>query len=74
MNRERELLSKIGDSSNNPPVIVIAAPSDGVKTESKAIQLTGVAEDDTGISQIDIYANNKAIVPEDGRGLFSKRN
>ena len=70
--RERELLSKIGDSSNNPPVIVIAAPSDGVKTESKAIQLTGVAEDDTGISQIDIYANNKAIVPEDGRGLLVK--
>ncbi len=70
--RERELLSKIEGSSNNPPVIVIAAPSDGVKTESKAIQLTGVAEDDTGISQIDIYANNKAIVPEDGRGLLVK--
>jgi hypothetical protein len=70
--REKDLISKLSVGAKAPPVIVVASPSDGVKTESRTIQLTGVAEDDTGISQINITANNKAILPEDGRGLRVK--
>ena len=70
--REKDLLSKLSGGAKAAPVIVVASPTDGLKTESRTIQLTGVAEDNTGISQINIYANDKAIVPEDGRGLLVK--
>jgi len=70
--REQDLLNKLSVGAKAAPVIVVASPSDGVKTESRTIQLTGVAEDDTGISQINITANNKAIKPKDGRGLRVK--
>jgi len=70
--REKDLLSKLSARAKAAPVIVVASPSDGVKTESRTIQLTGVAEDDTGISQININANNKVILPKDGRGIRVK--
>jgi hypothetical protein len=70
--REKNLLTQLSVGAKAAPVIVVAAPTDGVKTESKSIRLTGVAEDDTGIRQLDIYANDKAIVPQDSRGLQVK--
>ena len=59
--REKELLSKIEDGSKNPPVLVIASPSDGKNTESKAIQLSGVAEDNKGLERIEIFINSKML-------------
>ena len=78
--REKALLSKIEDGAKNPPVLVIASPSDGENTESKAIQLSGVAEDNDGIERIEILINNQMISKERNRGIkptertdFSKR-
>jgi hypothetical protein len=70
--REKNLISQLSVGAKAAPVIVVAAPTDGVKTESKSIRLTGVAEDDTGIRQLEIFANDKAVVPQDGRGLQLK--
>jgi len=72
--RERELLSKIEDSSKNPPVIVIAAPSDGQKTESKIVQLSGVVEDDKGLKSLEIIINNKILNKDDDRGIKAVDN
>lgn len=67
--RERELLNRIEEGSKNPPVIVIAAPSDGQKTEGKIIQLSGVAEDDQGLERIEIFINNKLLSKKYERGV-----
>jgi hypothetical protein len=70
---EKDLLNKISSGVRAaPPVIVVASPTDGVKTESKTIQLSGVTEDDTGIRQLNISINNKEIFPKDGRGIQVK--
>jgi len=66
--REKDLLSKLSARAKAAPVIVVASPSDGVKTESRTIQLTGVAEDDTGISQI----NTITIRSVDADGLAAE--
>lgn len=71
--REKDLLNQLSVGVKAAPVIVVASPSDGDRTESRTIQLTGVAEDDTGISQININANNKVILPKNGRGLRVKK-
>jgi hypothetical protein len=67
--RERELLTRIEDGSKNPPVIVIAAPSEGKNTESKAILLSGVAEDDKGLDRLEIFINGKMLGKENDRGI-----
>jgi len=63
------LLNRIEDGSKNPPVIVIAAPSDGKNTESKAILLSGVAEDDKGMERLEIFINGKMLSKENDRGI-----
>ena len=70
--REKDLLNKLSAGDKAPPVIVIASPVDGLKTESRTIQLTGVTEDDTGIRQLDISLNSKQVFPKDGRGIQVK--
>ncbi|MGD8765215.1 MAG: caspase family protein [Desulfobacteraceae bacterium] len=70
--REKDLLNKLSAGDKAPPVIVVASPVDGLKTESRAIQLTGVTEDDTGIRQFNISLNNKEVFPIDGRGIQVK--
>jgi hypothetical protein len=70
--REKDLLDKLSAGDKAPPVIVVASPIDGLKTESRTIQLTGVTEDDTGIRQFNISLNNKEVFPIDGRGIQVK--
>ncbi len=70
--REKDLLTKLSAGAKAAPVIVVASPLDGTKTEASAIQLTGVAEDESGISQINITANTKTIFPKDGRSISVK--
>ena len=70
--REKDLLNKLSAGTKAAPVIVVASPIDGFKTESRTIQLTGVTEDDTGIRQLNISLNNKEIFPKDGRGIQIK--
>jgi len=67
--RERALLNKIEDGSKNPPVIVIATPSEGQKTEGKIVQLSGVAEDDKGLEKLEIFINGKMLSMGSERGI-----
>jgi len=67
--REKELLDRIEDGSKNPPVIVIAAPSEGQKTEGKIVQLSGVAEDDKGLERLEIFIDGKMLSMGSERGI-----
>jgi len=67
--REKVLLNRIEDGSKNPPVIVIAVPSDGQKTEGKVIQFSGVVEDDDGLTSMEIIINNKLFNKAANRGI-----
>lgn len=67
---ERKLLSKIEESSRNPPVLVIASPLNGKKTVSKVIQISGVAEDDKGLERLEIFINGELLSPASNKGLI----
>jgi hypothetical protein len=70
--REKDLLTQLEHGSKNPPVIVIASPSDGSKVEANIIQLSGVAEDGQGLERLEIFINNKPIEKKIGRGIMVK--
>jgi hypothetical protein len=67
--REEDLLVKLREGTNAPPVIVIASPKDGIQVENNSIHLTGVAEDDKGLARLEMFINNKPIMGETGRGV-----
>ncbi len=66
---EQDLLKKVADSARVPPVLVIASPKDGLRTEAKGIQFSGVAEDDQGVKRIEIFVNDIRLDHEGGRGI-----
>jgi hypothetical protein len=68
--REKELLDKLANTSKTLPILVIASPQDGKKTEAKFVQLSGVAEDNKGLEKLEILINNKLLHPENGRGII----
>ncbi len=70
--REKNLLSKLSAGAKAAPVIVVASPIEGLKTEPRTIQLTGVTDDDIDIRELNISINNKQIFPKDGRGIQVK--
>jgi len=66
---EQELIERLQDTSKAPPVIVIASPSEGSTVEVKIIHVSGVAEDEQGLSKLEIIVNGKSVVVrEGGRG------
>jgi hypothetical protein len=67
--REEDLLVKLKEGTNAPPVIVIASPKDGTKVENNIIHLTGVVEDDKGLARLEMSINNEPIMRETGRGV-----
>jgi len=73
------LINKLEGDSKNPPVLIIASPPDGKKTEGKIIQLFGVAEDNQGVEKLEIFVNGRLLSKEDDRGIrltgkrFSRR-
>jgi hypothetical protein len=67
--KEKDLIDKLKESSKVPPVIVIASPKDESKVESDFIYIFGVAEDDQGLTKLEIFINNKSVKKEEGRGL-----
>ena len=60
--REKDLLSQLEHAEKNPPVIVVAAPKDGVEVEVGTITFSGVAEDDQGLKALDIFINNNPLL------------
>lgn len=63
---EQDLMIRLKDGSKNPPVIVIASPAEGSTVEVKIIHLSGVAEDDEGLSKLEIIVNGKRVVIREG--------
>lgn len=67
--KEQELLTKLEKGSKNPPVIIIASPKNDATSEIPYIFLSGVAVDDEGLKQLDIFINDKASEDQERRGL-----
>ncbi len=66
---EKDLLVKLEHGSKSPPVIVIASPQEGSKVEVKVITFSGVAEDDQGLTRLEIFINGKPIKEKADRGI-----
>jgi hypothetical protein len=71
--REQELLTQLAQGTKTPPVIMIASPKDGGTIEVNSISLSGVAEDEKGIQQLEIFINNRPLEDKTGRGLQVKK-
>ncbi|MGD8882833.1 MAG: caspase family protein [Desulfobacterales bacterium] len=67
--REQQLLSKLSEGVKNPPVLLVAAPQHGMRTEAKSVQLSAVVQDEKGLQQLDIFVNNHKVNPSGGRGI-----
>lgn len=67
--REQELLTRLKNTSKVPPVIVIASPEDGTKAEANSIHLAGVAEDEQGIAELEIFVNKTLLAGGPGRDI-----
>jgi hypothetical protein len=60
--REKDLLSRLEHVEKIPPVIVVAAPKDGIEVEVGTITFSGVAEDDLGLEGLDISINDNPLL------------
>ena len=67
--REKQLMDKIASGNTNPPILLIASPANGLKTESKTVRLSGAAEDDQGIEQLKVFVNNRLVEIGSSRGI-----
>jgi hypothetical protein len=67
--REQQLLSKLSEGVKNPPVLLVAAPPHGMRTEAKSVQLSAVVQDEKGLQQLDIFVNSQKVNPIGGRGI-----
>ncbi len=67
--REKGLMVQLEADSKTPPIIVVASPQDGDRTEAGTVQLTGVVEDDGGVKEIAIFLNNERLKGETSRGV-----
>lgn len=72
--QEKELLIRLKDRSKSPPVIVIAYPGDETKVEVKIIHLSGVVEDEKGVTGIEIFINGKPVESTSKRGIYIIRD
>jgi hypothetical protein len=67
--REKDLLTRLEHAEKNPPMIVVAAPKDGIEVEVGTITFSGVAEDDQGLKGLDIFINDKPLVTKVSRDI-----
>jgi hypothetical protein len=67
--KEQELLTKLEKSSKTPPVIVITSPKNDIASEIPFIILSGVAVDERGLKQLNIFINDRASDDQYLRGL-----
>jgi len=67
--REKDLLTRLEHAEKDPPVIVVAAPKDGIEVEVGTITFSGVAEDDQGLKGLDIFINNKPLPSKVSRDI-----
>ena len=59
--RERALMGKLAEGAKIPPVILLVSPKDGSETEAKAVQLSGLVQDDQGLEALEISINDEKL-------------
>ena len=55
--------------SQYPPLLLIASPGDGHETEKSMVQLVGVVEDNIGLSNFEIFINDRSFSSKNSRGM-----
>jgi hypothetical protein len=63
-NRQQELMKKIEDGVDSPPLLLISSPEDGAHVTAGKVRLTGAAEDDKGLLRLDIFSNGQPLKAE----------
>jgi len=68
--QQEDLRARLRLGSKTLPVILVASPIDGSKVERNEVDLSGVAEADLGLENIEISVNKKTFIerPEERRG------
>lgn len=69
---QRDLMSRLQEGAKGLPVIVIATPQEGSRVEVGTVRLSGVAQDDQGLSSVEIFVGEKPLKKEGDRGLAVK--
>jgi hypothetical protein len=59
--REKELMSKIGNEAIGPPMLMVTSPADGIWVELDRVRLSGVAEDDRGLARMEVLVNGNTV-------------
>ena len=68
--REKQLIDKINaGGSAQPPMLLVSSPDNGLQTTAGTVRLQGVAEDEQGLEQLDVYINGRAVQDKGKRGL-----
>ena len=68
--REKDLLAKLEESRQRPPIVFIGSPKTGLKAEYKKISLYGVVEDDKAIEKVEFFINGVLDEKISQRGIF----
>jgi hypothetical protein len=63
---QEQLRTRLRLGPKTLPVIVVVSPTDGLRVERKAVDLSGVAEADLGMERIELSVNNKLIGERSG--------
>lgn len=67
--REQQLLGKLSEDPKMPPVLLISSPEDESHSETGVVRILGAAEDDRGITNIEITLNGKLVERDPVRGI-----
>ena len=67
--REKELMSKIGEGAKVPPFVIVTSPEDGRKLEVDSVRIAGAVEDDGGLMQLEVLVNGRSVTADDTRGI-----
>jgi hypothetical protein len=67
--KERDLMSRLQEGATGLPVIVIATPQEGARVEVGTVRLSGVAQDEQGLSSVEIFVGERPLKKEGDRGL-----
>jgi hypothetical protein len=62
-------MSRIKTPKAIPPVMLISSPEQGQQNEIGIIRLSGVAEDDNGLKQLEVFLNGVPVEPINIRGI-----
>jgi uncharacterized coiled-coil protein SlyX len=59
--REREFAGKAGEKTKAPPMLLITSPDGSAEVETDRVWLSGAAQDDTGIQQLEVFINEQPV-------------